>query len=64
MSKRHLIWWNYVVDVYGILGDLSKKNIVFWVAHQLFDLIPERNVVAWNIVIIGYLKGGRILGVC
>ena len=26
MSKRHLIWWNYVVDVYGILGDLSKKN--------------------------------------
>ena len=51
MSKRDLISQNSIIDVYSILG----------VAHQLFDLMPERIVVSWNIMINGYLKGLKSL---
>jgi hypothetical protein len=53
------MWQMYIV----FWVTYQKRIIVSSLAHQLFDLIPERNVVAWNIVTIGYLKGWRILGV-
>ncbi|KAK2967768.1 hypothetical protein RJ640_029664 [Escallonia rubra] len=40
-----------LVDMYGKCGGLES-------ARQVFDDMPERNVVAWNSMMVGYVQNG------
>lgn len=42
---------NTLLDVYAKCGSMDD-------ARQVFDKIPERNVVSWNALIAGYVQGG------
>ncbi|KAF3796894.1 Pentatricopeptide repeat-containing protein [Nymphaea thermarum] len=42
-----------LVHAYAIVGRLES-------ARQLFDQMPERNVVSWNALISGYCRVGRV----
>lgn len=44
---------NALLHVYALCGDINY-------ARQLFDNIPERDVVSWNIMIDGYIKSGDV----
>ncbi|KAI3421388.1 uncharacterized protein J3R85_012425 [Psidium guajava] len=41
-----------LIDFYGKCGLLED-------ARKVFDSMPERNAVAWNSIIVGYVKNGR-----
>ncbi|XP_031478327.1 pentatricopeptide repeat-containing protein At4g22760 [Nymphaea colorata] len=43
-----------LVDMYSKFGDMRS-------AQQVFDGMPERNVVSWNSVISGYVKCGELI---
>ncbi|XP_057861159.2 uncharacterized protein LOC131069670 [Cryptomeria japonica] len=42
-----------LIDMYAKCGSLDD-------ARQVFDKMPTRDVVSWNVLISGYLKSGRI----
>ncbi|KAG6603968.1 Pentatricopeptide repeat-containing protein, partial [Cucurbita argyrosperma subsp. sororia] len=44
---------NALLHVYALCGDIQY-------ARQLFDNIPERDIVSWNIMIDGYIKSGDV----
>ncbi|GJN17129.1 hypothetical protein PR202_gb04172 [Eleusine coracana subsp. coracana] len=44
---------NHVLLAYADLGDFPS-------AHSLFERIPKRNVMSWNILIGGYIKNGDL----
>jgi pentatricopeptide repeat protein len=44
---------NHILFAYADLGDFSS-------AHSLFDRIPKRNVMSWNILVGGYIKNGDL----
>lgn len=44
---------NSLLHVYALCGDIQY-------ARQLFDNIPERDVVSWNTMIDGYIKFGDV----
>lgn len=44
---------NTLIDMYGRFGSDE-------LARELFDLMPERNVVSWNAMITGYVKVGNL----
>ncbi|RLN04374.1 pentatricopeptide repeat-containing protein [Panicum miliaceum] len=44
---------NHLLLAYADLGD-------FPTAHNLFERIPKRNVMSWNILIGGYIKNGDL----
>ncbi|KAK3165997.1 hypothetical protein QOZ80_1AG0040270 [Eleusine coracana subsp. coracana] len=44
---------NHVLLAYADLGDFPS-------AHVLFERIPKRNVMSWNILIGGYIKNGDL----
>ncbi|GAB2279855.1 hypothetical protein Dimus_014493 [Dionaea muscipula] len=43
---------NAVIHLYGVCGQIES-------AQKMFDLMPERNLVAWNCVINGLALNGR-----
>jgi pentatricopeptide repeat protein len=55
ISRRGLQWDVFVgsalVDMYAKCGSLED-------ARQLFDKMPQRNVVSWNVMIAGYARNG------
>lgn len=46
------------VFVASSLADMYGKCGVFDDARKVFDEIPERNVVAWNALMVGYVQNG------
>ncbi|XP_057871942.2 pentatricopeptide repeat-containing protein DOT4, chloroplastic-like [Cryptomeria japonica] len=44
---------NALVDMYAKCGKVDK-------ASELFDRIPQRNVISWNAMIVGYVQNGRV----
>ncbi|XP_057871944.2 pentatricopeptide repeat-containing protein At1g15510, chloroplastic isoform X2 [Cryptomeria japonica] len=42
-----------LIDMYAKCGSINK-------ARQLFDKIPQRNVVSWNAMIVGYAQNGFV----
>lgn len=44
---------NSMLCVYAVCGDIQY-------ARQLFDNLPERDVVSWNTMIDGYIKSGDV----
>ena len=47
MYTKDIISWNTMISGFVKLGSIQD-------AHQLFDRMPERNVVSRNVVIDGY----------
>ena len=45
--KRNQVVGNALVDLYAKCGVLEK-------AREVFDMLPTRNIVSWNVLIIGY----------
>ncbi|CAL9116001.1 unnamed protein product, partial [Musa acuminata var. zebrina] len=45
---------NQFINLYARCGELGM-------ARELFDEMPERNVVSWNALISGYFSNGRLL---
>ena len=41
-----------LVDMYSKCGCLED-------AHKVFDQVPERNMVSWNVIILGYAQHGH-----
>nr|XP_048322762.1 pentatricopeptide repeat-containing protein At3g53360, mitochondrial-like isoform X2 [Ziziphus jujuba var. spinosa] len=54
MSKCHvdLILQNHILNMYGKCGSLKD-------AIEVFDAMPQRNVVSWTSMISGYSQNGR-----
>ncbi|XP_020537090.2 pentatricopeptide repeat-containing protein At1g71420 [Jatropha curcas] len=48
---------NHLINMYAKCGDLVY-------AHQLFDEMPERNVVSWTALISGYAQQGQAYNCC
>uniref|UniRef100_A0A0D9V2S1 Pentacotripeptide-repeat region of PRORP domain-containing protein n=1 Tax=Leersia perrieri TaxID=77586 RepID=A0A0D9V2S1_9ORYZ len=42
-----------LVDFYGKCGEVDN-------AREVFDAMPERTVVSWNSMLMGYIRNGRI----
>ncbi|XP_057837431.2 pentatricopeptide repeat-containing protein At2g03880, mitochondrial-like [Cryptomeria japonica] len=42
-----------LVDMYAKCGNIDK-------AHELFDRMPQRNVVSWTTMIAGYVRNGLV----
>ncbi|KAH9310403.1 hypothetical protein KI387_025438 [Taxus chinensis] len=42
-----------LVDMYAKCGNMHK-------AHELFDRMPQRDVVSWNAMIVGYAQNGCV----
>ncbi|KAJ8541559.1 hypothetical protein K7X08_002375 [Anisodus acutangulus] len=42
-----------LLDMYGKCGEI-------WSARNVFDYMPERNVITWNAMVGGYIKSGDI----
>lgn len=49
--KPNIFVKNALIDMYAKCGSIDS-------ARQLFDNMPERNVVSWNAMIVGYAKLG------
>ncbi|XP_057834761.2 pentatricopeptide repeat-containing protein At2g39620-like [Cryptomeria japonica] len=48
-----IIVGNALVDMYAKCGSIIK-------AHELFDRMPQRNVVSWTVMIAGYTQNGLV----
>ncbi|KAJ6290323.1 hypothetical protein OIU78_026114 [Salix suchowensis] len=48
---------NNVIEVNSLINFYAKVNQVS-IAHNLFDRMPERNVVSWSALMTGYLLNG------
>ncbi|KAH9293624.1 hypothetical protein KI387_041171, partial [Taxus chinensis] len=46
------------VVVASALVDMYAKCGSMWKAHELFDKMPQRDVVSWNAMIAGYAQNG------
>ncbi|XP_015878009.3 pentatricopeptide repeat-containing protein At2g29760, chloroplastic [Ziziphus jujuba] len=46
---------NTMIDMYGRRGLVN-------LARQVFDRMPERNIVSWNAMVMGYAKVGNLVG--
>ena len=42
---------NALVNMYEKCGSIGK-------AHEIFDVMPQRNVISWNAMIGGYAQNG------
>uniref|UniRef100_A0A0D9UZ93 Pentacotripeptide-repeat region of PRORP domain-containing protein n=1 Tax=Leersia perrieri TaxID=77586 RepID=A0A0D9UZ93_9ORYZ len=51
-SGADVVSWNVMIDGYVKCGDLAR-------ARELFDVMPERNVVSWTMVIGAYAQMRR-----
>ncbi|MBA0701580.1 hypothetical protein Goari_026900 [Gossypium aridum] len=51
------------VDVYlgNTLIDMYGKRGLVNLAREVFDRMPERNLVSWNALIKGYIKAGQVV---
>ncbi|KAH7365196.1 hypothetical protein KP509_18G013300 [Ceratopteris richardii] len=50
LHKRNIIVGSGLVDMFVKCGSLTK-------AHEVFELLPMKNVVTWNALIAGYAHG-------
>eukprot|EP01018_Ginkgo_biloba_P026883 Gb_14445 [translate_table: standard] len=50
--EPHICLWNSLLNVYA-----KSMSLVY--ARQVFDKMPERNVVSWNAMIAGYAQNGN-----
>ncbi|GAV77502.1 PPR domain-containing protein/PPR_2 domain-containing protein [Cephalotus follicularis] len=57
MERKNTITWNSMLSGYVKQREMSK-------ARELFDRMPERDVVLWNLMIFGYIscRGKGFLG--
>lgn len=53
---------NSIIEVNSLINFYAKVNQVS-IAHNLFDRMPERNVVSWSALMTGYLLNGFSLKV-
>ncbi|RVW60081.1 Pentatricopeptide repeat-containing protein [Vitis vinifera] len=51
-SDFNLFLTNHVVNMYAKCGSLDY-------AHQMFDEMPEKNIVSWTALVSGYAQHGR-----
>lgn len=49
--SSNLFVWNVLIDIYWKFGFVHG-------ARKLFDIMPRRNVVSWNPMIVGYVWNG------
>eukprot|EP01018_Ginkgo_biloba_P014272 Gb_03213 [translate_table: standard] len=48
-----IILWNALVDMYAKCGSIED-------ARDVFDQMPQRNVVSWNAMVAGYAQNGLV----
>ena len=51
LSKNSIVVGNAVIDMYGKCGALQR-------ACEVFDELPQRDVVSWTALIAGYANHG------
>ncbi|KAH7443629.1 hypothetical protein KP509_02G042700 [Ceratopteris richardii] len=56
IERRELL--EKYVEVGVALIDFYAKNELIARAHEVFDSLPARNVLAWNTLIVGYAENG------
>ncbi|KAI3839155.1 hypothetical protein MKX03_032785 [Papaver bracteatum] len=54
MSEQDVVSWTTLVTGYAGSGSLD-------IAREIFDRIPNRNVIAWNAMFAGYVSNGCFL---
>ncbi|CAL9205043.1 unnamed protein product [Musa hybrid cultivar] len=54
-GKKNTVTWNTMLGGYAASIDMID------VARELFDSMPERDLVSWNLMIDGYIKCGRLV---
>ncbi|KAK8945152.1 Pentatricopeptide repeat-containing protein [Platanthera zijinensis] len=56
VRDRNLVTWNTMIACYATSpGGIDD-------ARDLFDRMPERDLISWNLITGGYVKSGRIEG--